>query len=430
MGEFVTIAASDGSGSFQSYVARPAGGSGPGIVLIQEIFGVNGYVRRTADTLAEEGYVVYAPDLFWRIEPGIDLGYSPDEWQRAFGLFQTFDVDKGIEDIGASIAALRSDASNTGGVGCVGYCLGGKLAMLTSSRTDVDCAVSYYGVGLEAHVDEASNITCPILFHFAELDGFAPQEARDAVESAFVGLKNATFHTYMGCDHAFSRPEGEHYDKAASLIANERTIAHFRATLGPRYDLSSLWDLHCAHEFAARDVPATMATMVAEPYVNHIPTMTGGVGAQQLSRFYQWHFVNANPPDTKLVPISRTIGATGLVDEMLFCFTHTSEIDWMLPGVAPTGKYVEVPLVAIVKFRGDKLHNEHIYWDQASVLVQIGLLDPAGLPVAGVETAKKLLDESLPSNTLMARWATSANSDSANSDSAGSNGANSNGQGK
>ena len=405
MGEFVSITAGDGSGTFQAYVARPALGSGPGIVLIQEIFGVNGYVRRTADTLAEEGYVVYAPDLFWRIEPGIDLGYSPDEWQRAFGLFQAFDVDRGIEDIGATVTALRSDQGQAGGVGCVGYCLGGKLAMLTAARTDVDCAVSYYGVGLEAHIGETDAITCPILFHFAELDEYAPQEARDAVQAAFDGRPNATFHTYVGCDHAFSRPEGEHYDKPASLIANERTIAHFRSVLGPHFDLSALWDMHCYHEFATRDVPATMSTMVAEPYVNHIPTMTGGVGAEQLGRFYKWHFVDANPPDTHLIPVSRTIGATSLVDEMLFCFTHTSEIDWMLPGIAPTGKYVEIPLVAIVKFRGDKLYNEHIYWDQASVLVQIGALDPAGLPVAGSETAKKLLDESLPSNTLMAAWA-------------------------
>ncbi len=407
MGEFVSIAALDGTGSFQSYVARPAAGSGPGVVLIQEIFGVNGYVRRTADRLAEEGYVVYAPDLFWRIEPGIDLGYSPEEWQRAFELFQTFDVDNGVNDIDATIKVLRSDPTLTGKVGCVGYCLGGKLAMLTASRTDVDCAVSYYGVGLEAHVDEANKINVPILFHFAELDGYAPQEARDAVEAAFAGRSNATFHTYVGCDHTFSRPEGEHYDKTASRIANDRTIALFRSVLGPQYDLSALWDKHCEYEFATRNVKDTMATMVSDPYVNHIPTMTGGVGSEQLSRFYQWHFVNANPPDTKLVPLSRTIGANSLVDEMLFCFTHTTEIDWMLPGVAPTGKYVEIPLVGIVKFRGDKLYHEHIYWDQASVLVQIGKLDPTGLPVAGIETAKKLTDESLPSNTLMGTWSSS-----------------------
>ena len=407
MSTFVSITSADGSGSFDAYVARPATGSGPGIVLIQEIFGVNSYVRRTADRLAEEGYVVYAPDLFWRTKPGIDLGYSPEEWQQAFGLFQSFDVDKGIDDIGSTVAALRNDTDQVGGVGAIGYCLGGKLAMLTAARTDVDCAVSYYGVGLEANIDEVDKIICPILFHFAELDEYAPAEARDAVQAAFAHKSNATFFTYPGQNHAFSRPEGDHYDKPSSMMAYDRTIALFRKVLGPIYDLSTLWDQHCYFEFATREVGNTMATMVAEPYVNHVPTMTGGVGAEQLSRFYQWHFVNANPPDTKLIPISRTIGATSLVDEMLFCFTHTSEIDWMLPGVAPTGKYVEIPLVAIVKFRGDKLFNEHIYWDQASVLVQIGALDPAGLPVAGIETAKKLVDESLPSNTLMAAWASS-----------------------
>jgi carboxymethylenebutenolidase len=147
--------------------------------------------------------------------------------------------------------------------------------------------------------------------------------------------------------------------------------------------------------------------MVPEPYVNHIPTMTGGVGQDHLKRFYVYHFVNSNPEDTKLIPISRTVGKDRVVDEMLFCFTHTREIDWMLPGIEPTGKYVEVPLVAIVAFQDDKICNEHIYWDQASVLVQIGMLDPSGLPVAGIETARKLADKTLPSNTLMRTWASS-----------------------
>lgn len=174
-------------------------------------------------------------------------------------------------------------------------------------------------------------------------------------------------------------------------------------------DLAALWEAHCRTEFETRDVDATMATMVAEPYVNHVPTMTGGVGHDQLKRFYKYHFVNANPEDTTLVPISRTVGTDTLVDEMLFSFTHTREIDWMLPGIPPTGRRVEIPLVAIVRFEGDKVAHEHIYWDQASVLVQIGKLDPAGLPVAGIETARKLRDPKQPSNRLMAKaWATSA----------------------
>ena len=174
------------------------------------------------------------------------------------------------------------------------------------------------------------------------------------------------------------------------------------------HDLAGLWEAHCRHEFETRDVDATMATMVAEPYVNHIPTLTGGVGHDELKRFYRYHFIGGNPPDTALEPISRTIGSDQIVDEMIFKFTHTTEVDWMLPGVKPTGKRVEVPLVAIVRFVDGKVAHEHIYWDQASVLVQVGLLQPTGLPVAGVEAAHKVVDNSLASNALMTRWASSA----------------------
>jgi carboxymethylenebutenolidase len=166
-------------------------------------------------------------------------------------------------------------------------------------------------------------------------------------------------------------------------------------------DLVALWEAHTRYEFETRDVDATMATMVAEPYVNHVPTMAGGVGHDELKRFYKYHFIGNNPPDTTLTPISRTVGENQIVDELLFSFTHTSVIDWMLPGIPPTGRKVEVALVAIVRFQGDKLVHEHIYWDQACVLVQIGRLDPSGLPIAGVESARKVADKSLPSNTLM-----------------------------
>jgi carboxymethylenebutenolidase len=151
-----------------------------------------------------------------------------------------------------------------------------------------------------------------------------------------------------------------------------------------------------------------MATMVPDPYVNHVPTMTGGVGHDELKRFYKYHFIGENPPDFTLNPVSRTVGESSLVDEMVVTFTHTTEIDWMLPGVAPTGRRVEVPLVAIVRFRDGKVAHEHIYWDQASVLVQVGLLDSKEMPVAGAETARKVVDPTRPSNALMRHWAESA----------------------
>ena len=170
-----------------------------------------------------------------------------------------------------------------------------------------------------------------------------------------------------------------------------------------RESLSQLWEEHVRHEFATHNTEDTLATMVEDAYVNHIPVLTGGVGKEQLREFYSKRFIPQMPPDTEMVPISRTIGSDQLVDEMIFKFTHTIRMDWMLPGVAPTGKRVEIPLVAIVQFRDGKLAHEHIYWDQASVLVQLGLLDSAKLPVAGVETARKALDPKLPSNMLMRR---------------------------
>ena len=175
------------------------------------------------------------------------------------------------------------------------------------------------------------------------------------------------------------------------------------------HDLAALWEAHCRCEFETRDVDATMATMVAEPYVNHVPTMAGGVGHEQLKRFYKYHFIGVNPPDFRLVPVSRTIGVDRLVDEFVMQFTHTTEVDWMLPGIAPTGREVAVAGVAIVQFDGGRLVHEHIYWDQASVLAQIGKIDPRGLPIAGAEAARKVMDKTLASNTLLAEsWGRSA----------------------
>jgi carboxymethylenebutenolidase len=403
-GKWIEISAGDGS-QFRGYLSVPASGKGPGIVLCQEIFGINAYVREVADYYAEEGYVVLAPDLFWRLQKDVDLGYTEADMQKAFDFYQRFDVDKGVDDITPAVKTLRARPELAGKVGALGFCLGGKLAYLAAARSGVDVAVGYYGVAIEASLNELPK--CPLVLHFAEKDKFVPPEAVDKIKAGLKDRSDVEIYVYPGQDHAFARTGGDHFHKPSALMAHHRSIAAFRRVMGPHYDFSALWDTHCMHEFGTRDVDATMRTMVPQPYVNHIPTMTGGVGHDELKRFYKYHFIATTPKDTKLIPISRTVGEGILVDEMLFCFTHDIEIDWMLPGLAPTGKYVEIPLVAIVKFRGDKLYNEHIYWDQASVLVQIGALKAEGLPVAGVATGNKLVDEKLPSNSLMKRWSES-----------------------
>ncbi len=193
------------------------------------------------------------------------------------------------------------------------------------------------------------------------------------------------------------------------MAKHEQTDANTKLTPAQEA-LRKLWEEHVQYEFSTRNTEDTLATMVDDAYVNHIPVLTGGSGRNELREFYSKRFIPQMPPDTEMTPVSRTIGDNQIVDEMIFKFTHTIRMDWMLPGISPTGKRVEVPLVAIVRVRDGKLAHEHIYWDQASVLVQIGLLDPARLPVVGIESAKKVLDPSLPANELMQRAEPSAES--------------------
>ena len=165
--------------------------------------------------------------------------------------------------------------------------------------------------------------------------------------------------------------------------------------------LIALWEEHIRLEFTQRDAAATVATMAIDNYVNHVPVMTGGRGRTEMLEFYGQHFIPKMPADTEIVPVCRTVGQGRVIDEMIFRFTHYLEMDWMLPGVPPTGRRVEVPLVVVVQLRDGEIVCERIYWDQASVLVQLGLIDPSTLPVVGAETARKVQDPSLPSNRLI-----------------------------
>ena len=376
-GHFVDLA------NGRAYLAVPEKGSGPGLLVLPDVSDDDRELRELSHFYAAEGYVALCPEVSA--------------------------ISNGAQDIVAAVAALRARSECTGKVGALGFGLGGKLAYRAAGEANVDCAVSYYGFGIDdIGLSFVSRIGCPLVINFAEKDPQIPPEAVVRVQAAFSDRRDVAIYVYPGAPAGFDRPTKPNYDKQPAGLAHSRSIALLRRAIGPHYDLEALWDMHTTFEFRTRDVAATMRTMVAEPYVNHVPVMTGGVGQRDLARFYAHHFIPKLPADTRLVPISRTVGADRIVDEMLFCFTHDIEIDFLLPGVPPTGKYVEVPTVAIVNFRGDKICHEHIYWDQASVLVQVGLLDPRGLPVAGIATAKKLLDETRPSNTLMKRWAESA----------------------
>ncbi|MGR4862878.1 dienelactone hydrolase family protein [Caulobacter sp. LARHSG274] len=231
MSETLTIETPDGA--FSAYVARPSATPAPAIVVIQEIFGVNKVMRDICDGLAAEGFIAICPDLFWRIAPGIDItDQSEAEWKKAFELYNAFDVDAGVSDIAATIAAARALPGVNGKVGAVGYCLGGLLAFLTATRTDADATVAYYGVGVEKHVAEAEKLARPLLMHIAEEDQFVPKEAQKVILDALKDHPQIEIHTYPGRDHAFARVGGAHYDAADAGQANARSLAFFKSNLG------------------------------------------------------------------------------------------------------------------------------------------------------------------------------------------------------
>ena len=219
-------------GTFEAYVGNQKNVRGPALLLIQEIFGVNQTMRGLADDLSLLGYVVVCPDIFWRIKPGIQLNtYSPEEWKQAFELFQKFDVDQGIEDLKATLAHVRQMPEVAGKVGAVGYCLGGKLAYLMMTRSNIDCGVSYYGVGIQDLLGEAKSIKKPYLMHIAGQDQFVPPPAQEKIQAGLKGNRLVTMHVYAGQDHAFARVGGDHYDKDAAAAANDRTAAFLKTNL-------------------------------------------------------------------------------------------------------------------------------------------------------------------------------------------------------
>lgn len=227
----ITINASDG-GTFSAYLAKPDKTPAPGLILIQEIFGVNAEMRRKVDAFAAAGFLTLCPDLFWRQEPGVQLtDKTQAEWDKAFALYKGFHEAKGVQDLIATLFHVRGLTECSGSVGTIGYCLGGKLAYLMATRSDADCSVGYYGVGIEGALDEANAILQPLLLHIAEKDEFVPKAAQDEIKRALARHPCVTIHSYPNVNHAFARGNGVHYDKEAAGRADRRTLDFLKAHL-------------------------------------------------------------------------------------------------------------------------------------------------------------------------------------------------------
>jgi carboxymethylenebutenolidase len=230
-GKEIPIAGKDGT--FMGYLATPTGSSGPGVIVVQEIFGINPWLRSVVDWLASQGYMALAPDLFWKLSPGIQLDSTKeDEFNKGLELFGKFDVNGGVDDIQATISTLRKMPGCSGKVGNLGFCLGGMLSYLTAARTDTDASSSYYGVGIENLLGEAEKIKTPTILHIARADGFVPPDAQAKVESGLKDHGQISIYAYRGANHGFCREtDTTHYKADAAKLAHERTLELFQKAL-------------------------------------------------------------------------------------------------------------------------------------------------------------------------------------------------------
>ena len=231
---WIDIKAYDG-GSFKGYLSLPhhtdKGVKGPGIVLIQEIFGVNAHIQGVADQYASDGYTVLAPDLFWRMQPMLDLGYGPDDMQKGMGYMQKMDFAAGVKDLAATVAALRGLPECSGKVASVGYCMGGMLSYLCAANAGVDAAVCYYAGGIHTKLEEAGKIKCPLLFHFAGNDSHIPESAVAAVKKTFAGREGVRIDVYPGANHGFNCWDRAAYNQQSAALAHGRSLSFLATTI-------------------------------------------------------------------------------------------------------------------------------------------------------------------------------------------------------
>ena len=362
-----------------AYRALHHSGSGPGLLLLADEAGLDEGMQARADLFGEEGYSVLA-----------------------------LSADHSVADIAVAVDALRSFAETDGDIAAVGHGAGGVLACRAARDAGFKAVVVFDACVLADDPAILENVPCPFVVQFGTDDAPDALAAVDTIRSRLNRKDGSRVFDWEEAGPGFAIPKRATFHKRADSLAHTRTLELIRRVLGPFYDFEALFAVHTYHEFTTRDVDATMATMIEEPYVNHTPTLTGGVGHDMLKRFYKYHFVDQNGTGRSRERISYTLGPDRVVVESYTKFTHDQVIDRYFPGIEPTGKEVEIATVIIVKFRGDRVCHEHLYWDQGSALKQIGALDAGNLPIAGPEAARKVLNETDPSNIFMQdSWATS-----------------------
>ena len=352
-------------------------GSGPGLLLLSDADTPDESLAARATLFADEGYTVLA-------------------------LGGTFDTDA----VRTAANTLTGQAEAIGEPVCVVH--GDGAVAVIGAASEFAAIVTFDAPGLTAQADLLAGLPCPVVLQFGTKNTPAAATAADALRTKINPANGSRVYAWPDAAPGFAFSGAPAFDARLDSLAHTRTLEPIRRIVGPHYDYEALFAEHIRHEFETRDVDATMATMIDDPYVNHVATLAGGVGHDMLKRFYKYHFVEQNSRERFSTTVSVTPGPDRVVIELVVRFRHDQVLDRYFPGIAPTGKMVELATLLIVKFRGDKLCHEHIYWDQGSALKQIGVLEPGDLPIAGPEAARKVLDEHMPSNIFMQdAWATS-----------------------
>ncbi len=229
--EYIKIKTTDNK-EFSGYLSKPPSGKGPGLLLVQEIFGINSHIREVADLYAQEGFVVLAPDLFWRVQPGVELGYNSEDFAKGLDLYGKLDMNQALSDLSDAINTLKELPAVAGKVGAVGYCLGGNISYRLASRGKVDAAVSYYGGGIDQALDEAKNLHCPLLMHFADLDKYISADAVKNISTSLANKPAVKIYTYSNVDHGFNCDQRSTYNRQAAMLAYSRSAAFLHKHLG------------------------------------------------------------------------------------------------------------------------------------------------------------------------------------------------------
>ncbi|MEK9646638.1 MAG: dienelactone hydrolase family protein [Alphaproteobacteria bacterium] len=353
-------------------------GAGPGVLLLGNGDGFDACLAARTRLFAEEGYSVLCVDDGGALTP---------------------------DNVAVVAAALRTNPATAGGISCVGFGDGGAVACRSAAAAGFKAVVVFDAMALLEDPGKIADLPCPVVLQYGTRDG---DVKLSPLQTALDATDGSRIYGWPEAGAGFALDGHANFDRRVDSLAHSRTLELIRRVQGPYYDYAALFEQHVYHEFVTRDVDATMATMIDAPYVNHVATLAGGVGHDMLKRFYKYHFVDQNSSDRTSVTVSQTLGPDRVVLELVVRFKHDRVLDRYFPGIEPTGEYAELATVLIVKFRGDKVCHEHIYWDQGSALKQIGVLDAEGLPIAGPEAARKVLSETDPSNVFMQdAWATS-----------------------